>query len=308
VAIKVSAARYGERFEREAKAIASLNHLNICQLHDVGPNYLVMEFVEGPTLADRIQQGAVPLEESLAIARQVADALEAAHERGIVHRDLKPGNFKVKPDGTVKVLDFGLAKMADAPETGAFTEDSPTVTLDSSDTRTGVILGTAAYMSPEQATGKPLDRRSDIWSFGAVLYEMLTGKRAFDGDSISETLASVLKVEPDWNALPATPPMLRNLIRRCLKKDRKQRLQAIGDARIAVEEALAGASGDAEAAIAPRKHTRALAIVATMLGLAAIALGTALWRATRAVDRPLMRLSVDLGPDAATSRGITAIL
>ena len=234
VAIKVAAARFTERFEREARLIASLNHPNICQLHDVGPNYLVMEFVEGPTLADRIQQGAVPLEESLAIARQVADALEAAHERGIVHRDLKPGNVKVKPDGTVKVLDFGLAKMADPPETGARTEDSPTVTLDSAATRTGVILGTAAYMSPEQVRGIRVDKRADIWAFGVVLYEMVTGKRAFHGETTSDILAGVLKEEPDWSRIPAR---VQPLLRRCLAKDPKHRLRDIGDAMPLLEAA-----------------------------------------------------------------------
>jgi serine/threonine protein kinase len=178
--------------------IASLNHPNICTLHDVGPNYLVMEFVEGPTLAERIERGPVPLEESLAIGGQIADALEAAHERGIVHRDLKPGNVKVKSDGTVKVLDFGLAKMADPPKAGERTEDSPTLTLDSA-TRTGVILGTAAYMSPEQVRGKSVDKRADIWAFGVVLYEMFTGQRLFEGETVSDTLIQVATKEPEMD-------------------------------------------------------------------------------------------------------------
>src|SRR6266852_5870405 len=183
VAIKVAKENFGERFEREARAIAALNHPNICTLYDVGPNYLVMELIEGPTLAERIQQGPVPLEEALGIAKQIADALEAAHEKGVVHRDLKPGNVKIKPDGVVKVLDFGLAKM---PETPA--EAGATVSMGA--TQAGVILGTAAYMAPEQARGKPVDKRADIWAFGVVLYEMLTGKRLFGGETVSDTLAS----------------------------------------------------------------------------------------------------------------------
>src|SRR5207244_3158545 len=162
-----------ERFGREARAVAALNHPNICTLHDVGPNYLVMELVEGATLAERIQQAPIPLEEALAIARQIAGALEAAHERGIVHRDLKPGNIKIKPDGSVKVLDFGLAKRRPTEaSSGARPEDSPTISM--SATSAGMILGTAAYMSPEQARGQPVDKRADIWAFGVVLYEMLT--------------------------------------------------------------------------------------------------------------------------------------
>jgi serine/threonine protein kinase len=183
VAIKVSAERFTERFEREARAVASLNHPNICTLHDVGPNYLVMEEVEGPTLAERITNGAIPLDEVLGLARQIADALDAAHEKGIVHRDLKPSNIKIKSDGAVKVLDFGLAKLGAREEAGrAGGQDltqSPTLAIDA--TQAGAILGTAAYMAPEQARGKPVDKRADIWAFGTVLYEMLTARKAFDG-------------------------------------------------------------------------------------------------------------------------------
>src|SRR5579871_3406750 len=235
VAIKISAERFSERFDKEVRAIASLNHPNVCTLYDVGPNYLVMELIDGPTLADRIKQGALPLDEALAIARQIAEALEAAHEKGIVHRDLKPGNVKIKPDGAVKVLDFGLAKMADANSSDASPEHSPTLTFQPG-TRAGMILGTAAYMAPEQARGKPVDRRADIWAFGVVLYEMLTGKRAFEGETVSDILAAVIMKEPDWNAVPAsTPAYLRRLLRRCFEKDPKRRLQAIGEARIAIE-------------------------------------------------------------------------
>jgi len=199
IAIKVSAAQFTERFDREARAVAALNHANICHIYDVGPNYLVMELVEGPTLAERIAADAIPLEESMKIAAQIADALDAAHEKGITHRYLKPANVKVKADGTVKVLDFGLAKI-DAPAVSQ-SENSPTLSMAA--TQAGMILGTAAYMAPEQARGKPVDRRADIWAFGVVLYEMLTGRRLFQGEDLTETLASVVKERPDLSAVPA---------------------------------------------------------------------------------------------------------
>ncbi len=243
VAIKVSAERFSERFEREERVIASLNHPNICQLYDVGPNFLVMELVEGPTLAERLKSGPVPLEEALDLARQIADALEAAHEKGITHRDLNPGNIKVKADGTVKVLDFGLAKMGVAPSTQSV--DSPTMTM--GQTQAGMILGTAAYMSPEQAKGKPVDPRSDIYAFGSVLYEMVTGKRLHDGDSTTEVLASVIKEEPKWSSVP---PQIEKLLRRCLAKDPQKRLKHIGDAMLLVESALVESAQAAPAAAA----------------------------------------------------------
>src|SRR5438093_543373 len=190
VAIKVSAERFSDRFEREVHAVAALNHPNICHVYDVGPNYLVMELVEGPTLAGRIASGAIPLEESLAIARQIAEALEAAHEKGIVHRDLKPANVKITPEGVVKVLDFGLAKMAEQTTAAENPKVSPTLTTEA--TRAGQILGTLAYMAPEQARGKTLDKRDDIWAYGVVLYEMFTGRRPFEGETISDTLVAVL--------------------------------------------------------------------------------------------------------------------
>jgi predicted Ser/Thr protein kinase len=222
VAIKVSGERFTERFSREVHAVAALNHPTICHLYDVGPDYLVMELVEGTTLAERIRQGAIPLEEALKIARQIAAALEAAHEKGITHRDLKPGNVMIKPDGTVKVLDFGLAKFGGTPT--APTEDSPTVSMMA--TQAGVILGTAAYMSPEQAKGKSVDKRADIWGFGVVFYEMLTGNRLFNGETITELLSSVLKEAPD---LSRVPDQVRRLLRACLEKDPHQRLRDIGD-------------------------------------------------------------------------------
>jgi Tol biopolymer transport system component len=243
------------RFRREAQVLASLNHPNIAHIHgfeDSGATHaLVMELVEGPTLAERIAQGPIPLAEALPIARQIADALEAAHEQGIVHRDLKPANIKVRPDGTVKVLDFGLAKALDpATTSGADVMNSPTLTAHA--TQMGMILGTAAYMAPEQARGKPVDRRADIWAFGVVLYEMLTGQRAFDGDDVSITLASVLKEDVKWEALPADlPASVHRLLRRCLEKDPKRRLSAIGDARLEIEEALtAPGASDRSASIA----------------------------------------------------------
>ncbi len=297
VAIKICSAEFASRFAREAKAISALNHPNICTLYDVGPNYLVMELVEGPTLAERIKRGPVPQEEALAIAKQIAEAVEAAHERGIVHRDLKPGNIKLRPDGTVKVLDFGLAKVTESSDAGPLPEDSPTLTLEAA-TREGTILGTAAYMSPEQALGKAADKRADIWSFGAVLYEMLSGRRAFGGESASDILATVLKLEPDWSALPGkTPTPIRGLIRRCLTKDRRQRLQAIGDARIVVEECISGAQPEIAEPAPSRRTIMLWAIAAGVLAIVAIAAIAVAWRATRPVNRPLVRLNVDLGPD-----------
>src|SRR5262245_18616508 len=229
VAIKTSAARFTDRFEREAQAIAALNHPNVCTLYDVGPDYLVMELVEGPTLADRLTAGALPLDESLKLASQIADALSAAHRKGVIHRDLKPGNIKVKPDGTVKVLDFGLAKVGVAA--AATSDNSPT--LAAHDTLAGVVLGTAAYMSPEQAKGKPVDKNTDIWAFGVVLYEMLTGTQLHQGETVSETIASVLKEAPDLNRVPTS---VRRLLKSCLQKDPEQRLHDIADWRLLLDD------------------------------------------------------------------------
>jgi len=230
IAIKISAEAFSERFEREARVVASLNHPNICTLFDVGPNYLVMDLIDGPTLADRIREGPIPLEEALALARQIADALEAAHEKGVVHRDLKPGNVKITASGVVKVLDFGLAKVAG--NAVAPSGNSPTITMDA--TQAGMIMGTASYMSPEQAKGKPVDKRADIWAFGVVLHEMLTGRKLFERESLSETLAGVLTEPPD---LTLVPPQVRPLLQRCLEKDPKKRLRDIGDAMALLESA-----------------------------------------------------------------------
>src|SRR6266481_405608 len=213
------------RFTREAQVLASLNHPNIAAIYGVEERALVLELVEGPTLAERIAQGPIPLDEALPIARQIAEALEYAHEKGIIHRDLKPANIKVTPEGRVKVLDFGLAK---ALTNGAAPANDPAAspTLTMRATMAGVILGTAAYMSPEQARGQNVDRRADIWAFGVVLYEMLTGKQLFHGGTIADILASVLKVEPDLEQAPAK---MRPLLRSCLQKDPRRRLQAVGD-------------------------------------------------------------------------------
>ncbi len=224
VAIKIAAERFSERFDREVRAVAALNHPNICTLFDVGPDYLVMELIDGQTLSDRIRDGAIPLEESLNVSRQIASALEDAHEKGVIHRDLKPGNIKIKPDGTVKVLDFGLAKLAAEKNDSASPEVSPTLSMTA--TRAGMILGTAAYMSPEQAKGKTVDKRADIWAFGVVVYEMLTGERLFHGDDVTETLAAVVLKAPD---LERAPVEVRRLLKKCLEKDPKKRLRDIGD-------------------------------------------------------------------------------
>jgi serine/threonine-protein kinase len=308
VAIKVLPQSFAQdaermaRFTREAQVLASLNHPNIAQIYGVEDRALVMELVEGETL-----KGPLPLETALEYARQIAEALEAAHEKGIVHRDLKPANIKVTPQGVIKVLDFGLAKAAEEPTGNA--ENSPTLTI--SPTRAGLILGTAAYMSPEQANGKPADRRADIWSFGVVLYEMLTGQRAFAGESVSDTLASVLKLDPDWDALPgAVPTSIRRLMRRSLKKDRKQRLQAIGDARIAIDEVLSGSLQETEVASVPasQKRYRVSWAVAVALAVIGAIAGVGWWRATRSVNHPLMRLSVGLGLEAIAGQFSTATI
>ena len=231
------------RFEREAQVLASLNHPHIGTIYGFeetnGIRALVLELVEGPTLADRISRGPVPLEEALPIARQIIGALDAAHEKGVIHRDLKPANIKLRPDGVVKILDFGLAKLVEPPPASGAAElsESPTITSPAMMTGVGMILGTAAYMSPEQAKGRPADKRSDIWAFGCVMYEMLTQTRAFAGDDIPDTLANVLRSEPDWSRLPAETAYLASLLQRCLEKDVKRRLRDIADVELLLEAA-----------------------------------------------------------------------
>ncbi len=290
------------RFKREAQLLASLNHPNIAAIYgfeeapsDAGAGFsrpvraLVLELVEGPTLADRIKQGPIPLDEALAIASQVADALDAAHERGIVHRDLKPANIKLRDDGTVKVLDFGLAKALESENVAADLSMSPTMSVAA--TRMGVILGTAAYMAPEQARGKAVDRRADIWAFGCVLYEMLTGKRAFEGEEASDTLAAILRGEPDWSRVPAH---LQRLLRACLEKDRKQRLQAVADYRLLLQDAASSGRGGS---VWRERFAWAMAIA--FVGVA-ITVGVLAYRnGTSSASVPEMRLQIATPPEAS---------
>ncbi len=321
------------RFQREAQVLASLNHPHIAAIYGFedtsGIAALVMELVEGPTLAERIHSGAIPVDESLTIARQIADALECAHEKGIVHRDLKPANIKLNAADNVKVLDFGLAKALQDDASGTDIHNSPTLTMGS--TKAGVILGTAAYMSPEQAKGKSADRRADIWSFGVVLYEMLTGQQAFGGETVSDSLASVIKDAPDFTKLPAqTPQRIRELLNRCLQKDPKQRVQAIGDARITLDEAIQDAksgssfsnatttpassianaqthSSQTQYAQAPTNSTTRLLpwLLVAVLALGLIAAVMTLLHSPRSTDARAVELSLALPPGRSldTSNG-----
>jgi len=284
------------RFTREAKTLAALNHPNIAAIYGLedggGITALVMELVEGDDLSQRIARGAMPLDEALPIAKQIAEALEAAHEQGIIHRDLKPANIKVRADGTVKVLDFGLAKAIDANASSATADamHSPTITSPAM-TQAGMILGTAAYMAPEQARGKTVDRRADIWAFGAVLFEMLSGTRAFRGEDVTDTIMSVISKEPDWSAVPAAaPPGLRRLLTRCLKKDAKTRLQAIGDARVQIDDLISGAPDDASrmttATTTASSRGRLPWMVATAAVAAMVAMATPTLRHLREVSPP----------------------
>ena len=263
VAIKVLPAEVASdaerlaRFRREAQVLAALNHPNVGAIYGLdeanGKPFLVLELVEGETLADRIEKGPLPVPEALEIARQIAEGLGAAHDKGIVHRDLKPANVKLTPDGQVKVLDFGLAR-AYAPEgtSGSSASLSHSPTLAAQGTAAGMILGTAAYMSPEQARGKTVDKRSDVWAFGVIVWEMLTGQRLFAGETVSDILAGVLRAELDWKALPAgLPPALERVLRRCLARDPKQRLHDVADARLEIAEALARQPAAAAAAGPP---------------------------------------------------------
>jgi Tol biopolymer transport system component len=291
------------RFEREAKTLASLNHPNIAIIYGLekadGIRALVMELVEGPTLADRIGQGPIPIDEALPIAKQIAEALEAAHEQGIIHRDLKPANIKLREDGTVKVLDFGLAKaMEPAGVISPSQTMSPTITAPAM-TQMGIILGTASYMSPEQARGQSVDKRTDIWAFGCVLYEMVTRRAAFGGDTVSETLARVLEREPEWARVPAaTPPGVHRLLRRCLEKISKRRLRDIGDARLELQEAIDGAPDLASMSQSGRPGTRLRWIAATTLVLGF--LGGMAWqsitRPAALLPQDVVRFTVPLSP------------
>jgi eukaryotic-like serine/threonine-protein kinase len=289
------------RFQREAEVLASLNHPNIGAIYGLeksdGTTALVMELVEGPTLADHIAQNPIPIDEALSIAKQIAEALEAAHEQGIIHRDLKPGNIKVRSDGTVKVLDFGLAKALEpVAVSGRDLTASPTITSPAM-TQMGVILGTAAYMSPEQARGKPVDKRSDVWAFGCVLYEMLTGRRAFGGEDISLILANVLKAEPDWQALPVeVSGSLRTVIKGCLEKDRARRIADMSVALFVMRTASfdSSTSSWAAAVILPRpmwKKVTPFAVTSLMTGAL---VGATVWTLTPEPPRAITRLAVTL--------------
>ena len=316
VAIKILPALFAQdperlaRFEREAKALAALNHPNIAAIYGLegpstGPGQaaLVMELVEGEDLSAIIARGAMTLSEALPIARQIAEALEAAHEQGIVHRDLKPGNVKVRADGTVKVLDFGLAKAIE-PVGAATSNASNSPTLTARATQMGMIIGTAAYMAPEQAKGKAVDRRADIWAFGVVLYEMLTGKRAFEGEDVSTTLAAVLMKEPEWSALPAdTPPALVTLVRRCLERDPKQRLRDIGEARLLLSspQTMSGRLV-AEAAPSSASNSKAAWAVAGLAGIVAAVFG-AMWFAGSSRSIPVAKVEALIAPPPGTAIG-----
>ncbi|MEO8100592.1 MAG: protein kinase [Acidobacteriota bacterium] len=296
VAIKVSTMAFNERFAREAKVIASLNHPNICTLFDVGPNYLVMELVEGATLQDIIKQSALGLEEASRIARQIADALDYAHEHGVIHRDLKPANIKVRPDGVVKVLDFGLAKAVQAIQA----DDMATVTLDG--TQAGSILGTPNYMSPEQATGRPTDKRSDTWSFGIVFYEMLAGGKPFSGSTVQESIASTLRDAPD---LSKVPPQVRRLLRRCLEKDPQNRLRHLGDVMSLIDEAPSVEMG-VVATVAPEKtRTKWLWPAVAGIGLIAAAAIGALHFSERPAPRESVRFEITLPSGVTATRAGT---
>ena len=313
VAIKVLPEEFAKdkerlaRFEREAKLLASLNHPNIATIHGIeesdGVKALVLELVEGPTLAERIAEGPISVEETLAIAKQMAEALEAGHETGVIHRDLKPANVKVKEDGTIKVLDYGLAKALESETaTGTDSQLSQSPTLTRHGTQVGVILGTAAYMSPEQAKGKKVDKRADIWAFGVVLYEMLTGTKPFPGDDISQTLARVIDREPDWSALPATvSPSLATYLRRCLQKDPRQRVQAIGDVRLAMEGAFETTVAPQGAVSRPAGWRESMGMAAAAGLLFSIVTGVAVWRVARPAEtaRPVARFSLPLPPDVS---------
>lgn len=292
------------RFQREAQVLASLNHPNIATIFGMEDRAIVMELIEGPTLADRIERGPIPLEEALPVARQIAEAMETAHEKNLIHRDLKPANVKVTPEGMVKVLDFGLAKLTHLRDAMVDNRESaPTVVQGQSPTLAGVIMGTAEYMSPEQAAGKPVDKRCDIWAFGAVLYEMLTGRRLFAGDTVSHTLAAVLRDRIDLAVIPS-PPAIRALIGRCLERDPRRRLRDIGEARVAIESYLANPSPVPESAPAVPQSP----LWKVVAGLLALGLGVALWTSWRAPkpegERPLIHLDFDAAPNGVRSPAI----
>ncbi len=302
------------RFKREAQLLASLNHPHIAAIYGLeeadGKPFLVLELVEGEDLAERLKRGAIPVEEAVQIAKQIAEALEEAHEHGIVHRDLKPANVKLTPDGKVKVLDFGLAKAygwdggeASKPELS----HSPTLTR--AGTEAGVILGTAAYMSPEQARGKAVDKRADIWSFGVVFYEILTGRRLFEGETVSDVLAAVLTREPNWAALPAaTPTAARRVLRQCLERNPKNRLHDIADAGLALDEAVAGGLGEpgTRGLVPAARTSRLTTVLATLTVALALSLAAMAWRRDQpAPEQPVVRFPLSADPSLRVQTGFT---
>ena len=295
------------RFEREAKLLASLNHPNIAAIYgleeDNGTRFLVLELVEGDTLADRLNRGAIPVEESLKLALQIAEALEAAHEKGVIHRDLKPLNIKITPDGKIKVLDFGLAKAFAGDGADVNLSQSPTLSMAA--TEQGVILGTAAYMSPEQARGLTVDKRADIWAFGCVLYEMLTGRQVFKGELMSDVMASVLKSDPDYKGLPpAIHPQLRAVLRRCLEKEPKQRWHDVGDVRVELEQVSEDPSGTLVQPVAEEHSPRPIVpLIAAMVALV-IVTAVAVWNLKPAPPPgAVVRFSHPLGEETFTRGG-----
>ncbi len=291
VALKVLSPAFAQdgarmaRFEREAQVLASLNHPNIAAIYGIEQGAIVMELVEGEEL-----RGPVALDTTLEYARQIVAGLEGAHEKGIIHRDLKPANIKITPEGIVKILDFGLAKAG--TETAAAASSGPTVspTISLGMTQAGMILGTAAYMAPEQARGKPVDKRADIWAFGVVLFELLTGQSLFGGgETVSDSLAAVITKDPDWSALPQdTPPHIRRLLERCLRKDPKLRLRDIGEARIILEEPPT-AAGDAAAAAHSGRRGRLPWAIAALLSIVLAAVGVVEWIRPKTADHPTSR-------------------
>jgi serine/threonine protein kinase/Tol biopolymer transport system component len=287
------------RFQGEAEVLASLNHPNIASLYGLeeaaGTTALIMELVDGPTLAERVARGPIPVAEIIPIARQIAEALEAAHERGIIHRDLKPANVKVRPDGTVKVLDFGLAKAMEPAGAEPIMSQTPTLTA-TPKTRAGLVVGTPGYMSPEQARGKPVDKRTDIWAFGCVLYELLTGRVAFAGETMSDMLVAVLSLEPDWKSVPETTPApLRRLVRRCLEKDPRRRLRDIGDARIELDSEPEPDGGRSSASGLSRRRVVAGGVALGLLGIGAGAGGFVWGRSRRSSSPSYHRLTYRRG-------------
>ena len=305
------------RFEREAKVLASLNHPNIGSIYGLeeaeGVRALVLELVEGPTLADRIKQGPIPLDETLPIAKQIADALEAAHEQGVIHRDLKPANIKVKADGTVKVLDFGLAK-AFQPDAGdPNLSQSPTISLSAAATQLGMVIGTAAYMAPEQAKGLTVDKRADIWAYGAVLFEMLTGRKLFDAGDVSEMLASVLVKDPDISSIGShVPAHVRSVVRQCLVKDPKERLRDIGDVRLAMKGTFeTTVSAPSDPGVVPTLPVWQRPVTIAVAVLASLAVGGfAVWSLTRPAPPRVVRFQIPLTAGQSfpsTSRQVVAI-